>query len=832
MTLLQDALNSRHSGVLRENSDLVRPRGSPSPGALRREKSDIVSPRRSPGIGKRQKSDISLKKKPSTTPNSSTDTINSFESHSEGLTKVIHHKEIMSKIPTPAGTNPPSKIPSFTKISSIPQPKSKIPSIGKADKKEESSQKSQIPTGIPRSDKSTSKIPAPRPDSAKENKDPEINRKDSEEEGSKVKNDIKVSRIPSAKGASKIPWQDSHGKKSTSAEDDTDNVFADEHEVVANGNATEKVLTQSKIPSRSGGSQSSNIPTGVSKIPSFSKTTAPSKPSSIKPPEVVSPGSKIPQSGIPSPTVHAKPETGHSGIPAPTVHAKPDIGHSGIPAPTVHAKPETGIRKPEAFATGIPKPDVKTTTPISGIPKPEVKASPTTAESKIPQFSPTESTPKSKIPGPPGSLLTRKLSEEKFKKTNEVPVEKTAATRLETSKEETPVKPHESSGVSEVISAPAATVASPGKVAPLPPPRHDVKEGNKDAGAQKDEEAQPDSPMDEYIFSEAKRMEELLRNESIVVEVPKEEAEKPKGVEAKTEVGKLNFKKAPEAKEMVTAKSEVCEESKKETAKKEPVLFSTFGKKEEPVATDEKSVPKESPKVVVKQEAKKEALAEKEPDGEKAQESKEMAVDVQSPTDESKPAIDTLGQYEQQARRSRSRQRKVISPDSEQPETTFEQAASEDDAKKTIDKDKFGTQPFEGEETKDSQAKAGSKPTKGKSKHDKPKFVIESSLGADFYQSKSSQSKESITEDTGTKPSEVIVIENETFDDSKAAKTKDTGSSKKNQAKEKKGSEEFEDVDLGSNKGSKMEMRAWSMEQLDEKTVKCACGRGGKCSIM
>ncbi|XP_031551518.1 titin-like isoform X1 [Actinia tenebrosa] len=891
-------------GVLRENSDLVRPRGSASPSALRREKSDVVSPRRSPGIGKRQKSDITLKKKTTanTTPCSSTDTINSCESHSEALTKVLDHKENMSKIPTPAGTNPPSKIPSFTKTSSIPQskipPKSKIPSIGKADKKEEQAKKSQIPTGIPRSDKSTSKLPGPpRPDSAKENKDPGINRKDSEEEAIKpVKNEIKVSRIPSAKGVSKIPRQDS--LKSTGTDDDTDNVFADEHEAVSNGNATEKVHA-SRIPS-----------TGVSKIPSFSKTNGPSK---LKSPEVVSPVSKIPQnvgfglSGIPSPTVHAKPEIGHSGIPAPTVlakpetahsgikppavhakpetthsgipppavhakpetahggikppavHAKPETAHSGIPPPTVHAKPETahsgipapkvhakpGVHsgippptvhaKPEKLAFGIPKPDDKTSAPVSGIPKPEGKASSTTAESKIPQFSPTESVPKSKIPGLPGSILTRKLSEEKFKKTNEIPAEKTAETRMETPKEEISAKPSEGLGD---VSVPATTVPSTpsGKVAPPPPPRQDVK--NEEI--KKEEEAHPDSPMDKYIFSEAKRMEELLRNESIIVEVPsnEEEAVKRKDVEAKAEVAKLSFQKGPEAKEMVTSVSEVCEDNKKEAAKKEAVLFSTFGKKEDSGVTNEKGVPKETPKQdVFKEEGKKDVFEEEKPVEEKTQESNENVVEAQSPTDENKPAIDTLGQYEQQSRRSRSRQRKVISPDSEQPETTFEQTASEDDTKKVIDKDKFGTQPFEAEETKDSQVKPANKPAaKGKSKHDKPKFVIESSLGADFYQSKTSQSKESITaEDTAEKPAEVIVIENKTFDDSKAAKAtkaKDVGSNKKNQSKEKQGAEAFEDVDLSSHKGSKMEMRAWSMDELDEKTVKCACGRGGKCSIM
>jgi hypothetical protein len=506
--------------------------------------------------------------------------------------------------------------------------------------------------------------------------------------------------------------------------------------------------------------------------------------------------------------------------------------HSGIPPPSVHSK-ESGIRKPETVVSGIPKPEVKASATVSGIPKPEVKASPTSTESKIPQFG------HSKIPGLPGSVLTRKLSEEKFKKSFGKPVDTAAETSLEKPVQETSEKSESiESPPSEDATVPTSSVSTPGaKVAPPPPPRQDVK---------KEEPADSDSPMDKFIYSEAKRMEELLRNESIVVQVPSNETaenknktpEKSEDKLEKAEIAKLHFEKGPEAKEMITGVGQVCDvsgdsskketTSEKEAAKKEPVLFSTFGKRED----NEKMVAKET-QDVMKADTKKEIIPGRKKDEEtvkqavdgKTDESKEKIVDPQSPLDESKttPAIDTLGQYEQQARRSRSRQRKVISPDSEEPETTFEQAASEDDAKTVIDKDKFGTQPFES----DTQVKPVNKPAKVKSK-----FVIESSLGADFYQSKTSQSKESVTDDPATKPSEVIVIQNKSFEESKD-KSKDVAANKKTKSDEKKKSAAFEDVDLsGSQKGSKTDMRAWSMEQLDEKTVKCGCGRGGKCSIM
>ncbi|XP_022783903.1 uncharacterized protein LOC111324571, partial [Stylophora pistillata] len=213
------------------------------------------------------------------------------------------------------------------------------------------------------------------------------------------------------------------------------------------------------------------------------------------------------------------------------------------------------------------------------------------------------------------------------------------------------------------------------------------------------------------------------------------------------------------------------------------------------------------------------------------------------------PAIDTLGEYAQHARRSRSRQRKVISPDSEEPgfasepEKEIEKEAEKpheaenikEPSKKDINKDKFGTAPFESEK----KPKEASKSTKSKSKNDKPKFVIESSLGKDFYATRKSNesvnSRDSVHDDvvkSSFKPElSALVFENKIVEETYTLKQ---GESPVEEAISL-GEAEFEDVDLRLEQSLKNERReiTRSVDELDEKTVKCiGCGRGGKCSIM
>lgn len=530
---------------------------------------------------------------------------------------------------------------------------------------------------------------------------------------------------------------------------------------------TEAVETpKSRIPSVSSSQQSNTTP--VSKIPSFSN-----KHSLTKTPSKEEPESKIPHlNTAPKPTGIPKPEvTAQTGI--PKLDLKPAVSTTESRIPQLHspAQKESGISKPET-----------PTTPT---------------ESKIPQFS----TPRSKIPAPAGSVFTRKDSEERIKKPK---IEETPKVEEIPKVEETP----------KAEEPQTKATPSPGKVPPPPPPRQDVSPDESKANL--------DLSMNEDIFSEAKRMEELLRNESIVVEVPTNEDGAPSEAVGKgEEASKLNGDKAPKVEQMVTESVDITESSnnnikdRADVKKKDQFSFKTFGKKEDQatVSNVTETVSANTLSLGLKKEFKEE----------KTEELRESITEATSPMENKEtPAIDTLGQYEQQSRRSRSRQRKIISPDGDEASKLFEHTVEEADIKPVLDKDL----PSMVEDTE-----TNTKPSKSKAKHDKPKFVIESSLGADFYQSKSSQSKDSIADEAKAK--EVVVIQNIAFDDSKGVPKTDLKKNDKTETPTNKNSAAFDDVELSSNpRESKVEMKAWSMEELDEKTVKCSCGRGGKCAIM
>ncbi|KAK3742935.1 hypothetical protein QZH41_003853 [Actinostola sp. cb2023] len=524
----------------------------------------------------------------------------------------------------------------------------------------------------------------------------------------------------------------------------------------------------SRIPS----AKSSSSP--VSKIPSLTRQEsygdkATEAAQSEDSTDVQTPKSRIPsvsssQQTSSNPTSVSKIPSFSRATSKHSLTKTPSTEESESKIPTVIPKAESKstesriphVDSPTQKESGIPKPEVITST----VPKPETKTSLTPTESKIPQFS----TPKSKIPSPAGSVLTRKDSEERIKKPKI---------------EETPE-----------VEEPSKVTPSVVKVAPPPPPRQDVN--NKE-----EPKASDDSPYDEDIFSEAKKMEELLRNESIVVMEPATD----NGV-AEEEVSKES------------SNNNVKDIDEKKEEKKDQVSFKTFGKREDVVAISKEATTKKDSVDSTKVELglMKENVLKKSTEVEKTEEKKENIPEIPSLLENKEiPAIDTLGQYEQQARRSRSRQRKIISPDAEEPNKTFEQAAKEDE-KKALDKEK-GEPPSK---TEDTETKP--KPSKTKTKHDKPKFVIESSLGADFYQSKTSQSKDRMTEDTTAKPKDVVVIQNKAFDDTKGIPLTDVKEIEKSEEATNKDSAAFEDVEISSNKGSKMELRAWSMEQLDEKT--------------
>lgn len=534
----------------------------------------------------------------------------------------------------------------------------------------------------------------------------------------------------------------------------------------------------------------------LSRIPSATKTTTqiPRLPSSTTSQEsqatetVETPKSRIPSiSSTPSPNT----STQVSKIPSFGKHVLTKTPSKEEPESKISQLPATpkasGIPKPEVTPTGIPKPETKPASTesripqvhspppkLSGIPKPEVSVSSKPESASLPTESkiPTFTSPKSKIPAPSGSILARKDSEEKIKS-----------------------QKSEESQPDEVQDAKSKETSSISKMPPPPPPRQDVS-------AEDEPKTDLKLSMDEEFFTKAKLMEELLRDEPIPVEIPADKDSLSKETQEK-----LN----DAAEQMPTTKSIDEGSNEKETiieqTRKEQFIFKSFGKKEEQT--------NESPSTLL-------SLGLAKEDDKNKESCLEDSPPHESKTDDA-PTIDTLGQYEQQSRRSRSRQRKIISPDSEEATKTFDQTTTHESVVKTLEEDVS---------IKSEKTETTMKVTKTVVKQEKPKFVIESSIGADFYQSKSSHSKDSIADDTKAK--DVVVIQNKAFDDNKGIPKIDVPNTYKAAEPANKDSAAFEDPEVSSNRESKVEMKAWSMEDLDEKTVKCySCSRGGKkCSIM
>lgn len=892
------------AGLRREHSDVTKRRASPS---VRREKSDIVRPRgqlrtNSPTVSNehlegdisRSSSNRSLTSSPlSKSPS---------KSSIEGSRSRSGSSSEMSKIPSlvrsPASAEKTdshvSRIPSLAKKNNTEErtpPKSRIPSSTKGDKGQDVAKKSQLPTAgrkdsASQKDKAASKIPSStalsqnRPDSAKENKDPTAASVPNGHEPVK-----QVSKIPSFSKTgipkSKIP---------SAARTDSQN---EEHPALnGEGEAHSPVIrsqsdaTKSKIPNVSSPPQGTGIPMGVSRIPSFTKS--PSTPPAAKTPESKLPtlgGSKASEPDGPPANVSRIP-TFPSTPPNKTPESKvPVPGGSKIPEPKVTAKSPPSSLPVASKSSGIPKPG------------------------------------ESRIPGYAGEKSTRKISStEKETVTTGMPV---ASSPVET-KSKIPLLPKQTAipkpnGNEQAASKPRTGIPtlggkrpsidqdSPSQDEPATPPSTPIRENFAS-----------ESPLDKYIFSEAKKMEQLLRDEPIEVSVPakdldddddeflrqEREIEEQEEKEHEKELHMLDSKEAEDLISEVL-KSYAPDINKENQPELENVHLSTVKDDnrniKEKVNIDDivlnptKNENEQPTKLEVKEEKADNAVNEIKVDSNEVkengvEETKEISeVEEEKPkitegknnlpdlkiaiptkkavenekeekveketTKSEGPAIDTLGEYAQQARRSRSRQRKIVSPDSEEPEKEFvaesvkevekelekqtskesENSAPKEQSKKDIKKDKYGTAPFESEK----KPKEASKSAKSKSKSDKPKFLIESSLGKDFYATRKSnesmESRDSVHDDvvkSSFKPElSALVFENKVVEKPFTLKRTEAPSAEEAVSLEEA---EFEDVDLKSEQGLKNERReiSRSVDTLDEKTVKCMCGRGGKCSIM
>ena len=890
------------AGLRREHSDVTKRRAPPS---VKREKSDIVRPRgqlrtNSPTVSNEDlESDIS---RSSSNRSLTSSPLNKSPSKSsiEGTRSRSGSSSEMSKIPSlvrsPASAGKTdshvSRIPSLTKRNNSEErtpAKSRIPSSTKGDKGQEVAQKSQLPTAgrkdsASQKDKAASKIPsstAPsqnRPDSAKENKDPTAvivpNGHESVKQISKIpsfsKTGIPKSKIPS------VARKDSPNEEHPA--------MNGEGQVHSPVNRSPSDATKSKIPGLSSPPQGTGIPMGVSRIPSFTKS-----PSSIKTPE-----SKLPSPGVSKasepdgPPVHvSRVPTFPSAPPNRTPESKvPVPGGSKIPEPKVTTKSPSSSLPVASKASGIPKPGESRIPGYAGE-KPTRKISSTEKEAVV-TGSPVASSPvetKTKIP-----LLPKQTA---IPKPN--------------GNEQAASKPR--TGIPTLGGKrPSIDQDAPSQEEPATPPSTPIRENFTS-----------DSPLDKYIFTEAKKMEQLLRDEPIEVSVPAkdfdddeeeflrqereiEEEEEEEEKEHEKELHMLDTKEAedlisevlksyapdlnketqPELEEVSSVKDDNRNFKEKldiddivlKPIKSENELPTKLEVKEEKadnavneIKVDLKVVKEsgiEQTKEIAEVQEEKSKKSEDRitvPDHkiaiptEKVVENvKEEKVEKEAPKTEG-PAIDTLGEYAQQARRSRSRQRKIVSPDSEEPEKEFvaesvkevekelekqtpnesENSTPKEQTKKDIKKDKYGTAPFETEK----KSKEASKSAKSKSKSDKPKFLIESSLGKDFYATRKSnesmESPDSAHDDVAKssfKPElSALVFENKVVEKPFTLKRTEAPSVEEAVSLEEA---EFEDVELRSEQGLKNERReiSRSVDTLDEKTVKCMCGRGGKCSIM
>ena len=887
------------AGLRREHSDVTKRRAPPS---VRREKSDIVRPRgqlrtNSPTVSNEDlESDIS-RSSSNRSLTSSPLSKSPSKSSIEGSRSRSGSSSEMSKIPSlvrsPASAGKTdshvSRIPSLTKRNNSEErtpPKSRIPSSTKGDKGQEVVQKSQLPTAGRKdsaSQKAANKIPsstAPsqnRPDSAKENKDPTAvsvpNGHESVKQVSKIpsfsKTGIPKSKIPSVAR-----------KDSPNEEHPAMNGEGQVHSPVIRSPSD---ATKSKIPGVSSPPQGTGIPMGVSRIPSFTKS-----PSSVKTPE-----SKLPSPGVSKASEPDGAPAHVSRIPAfpstppnKTTESKvPVPGGSKIPEPKATTKSPASSLPVASKASGIPKPGESRIPAYAGE-KPSTRKISSTEKETVVTGSPVASSPvetKTKIPSLPKQTTIPKPN----------------------GNEQAASKPR--TGIPTLGGKrPSIDQDSTSQEEPATPPSTPIRENFTS-----------DSPLDKYIFTEAKKMEQLLRDEPIEVSVPakdiddddeeeflrqEREIEEEEEKEHEKELHMLDSKEAedlisevlksyapdlnrenqPELEEVSTVKDDNRNFKEKldiddivlKPIKSENELPTKLEDKEEKgdnavneIKVDLKVVKEngtEQTKEIAEVQEEKPKKSEDRntvpdlkiaiPTEKIIANEKDEKVEKEAPKTEG-PAIDTLGEYAQQARRSRSRQRKIVSPDSEEPEKEFvaesvkevekelekqtpnesENSTPKEQTKKDIKKDKYGTAPFESEK----KPKEASKSAKSKSKSDKPKFLIESSLGKDFYATRKSnesmESPDSAHDDvvkSSFKPElSALVFENKVVEKPFTLNRTEAPSVEEAVSLEEA---EFEDVELRSEQGLKNERReiSRSVDTLDEKTVKCMCGRGGKCSIM
>ena len=897
------------AGLQREASDVTKHRGSPG---VRREKSDVARPRgqsrtNSPIVSNEETLGDISRSSSNRSLTSSTLFKSPSKSSIEGSRSRSGSSSEMSKIPSlarsPASAEKPdshvSRIPSLAKQNGSEErtpPKSKIPSKNKGDKGQEAVKRSQIPTtgrkdSASQKEKPTSKIPASstlsqnRPDSAKENKDPTANRHEPAKQLSKIpsfgKSSIPKSKIPSVTR-----------KESQNEEPSKQNGTAEVQSPVSDS-------TKSKIPGAVPAQQGTGIPVGISRIPSFTKSTPkqdePASHQSRIPTHPTTPANKAPESKLPTP--------GGSNVTEPD---GPVVNQSRIPTiPTTPSSKAVESKLPTPGGSKTPTKSPPSSLPIapktSGIPKPG------------------ESAQGSRIPGYPGEKSARKVSNSETVQTG-IPA---ASSPVETKNK-----------IPKLASTPKSNITNGNEHAGSKPKRAIPTLGGRQRSMEKEssspaEPATPpstptrkddaESPLDKYIFSEAKRMEQILRDEPIEVEVfdrgdMKDDDDDDDGefLRQEREIEKLEEEKRAKGLAMLDSKEAedlICEVLKsyapdinkenqpeledlklftekddnknirekvniddivlqparsgnqtvKEPQEQEqppPKLDLELGKTVKDDTVDKKqTVARDTEKITEEKEESKPVVNKAVSPGlkidiptERSGDSEtEERTDKGTPKSADGPGIDTLGEYAQHARRSRSRQRKIVSPDSEEPEKEFvaetdkeghveeEKKSEKEQLKKDIKKDKFGTAPFEGEK----KPKEASKSTKSKSKNDKPKFVIESSLGKDFYATRKSnesvESRESVHDDvvkSSFKPElSALVFENKVAREPLTLKHSETGSVEEAASLEEA---QFVDVDLNSEPAIVKQRRelSRSVDDLDEKTVKCMCGRGGNCSIM
>ena len=864
------SLKSDSSDLVRSRSQLtVSPRRcSPSSCGIRREKSDVVRPRRV----QRNPSPIDSCHQPVKGARSSQSLANRSSGNSADRSRWRSNSNSeMSKIPslkrTPVSSEKQqtqiSRIPSLTKQHSPAEhartpPKSKIPSISKGDYRNQE-KKSQIPSAV-KNDKDTpklSKIPSfvsssqGRPDSAKENQDPSASEVDGSGSGQQETPSGSKSRIPSFTKKSRIPSvsrKDSSGIKSGETASSPEPRDDAEHgpqngdvEHLVNGGTREASEDSSKTKTRP----------SFSRIPSLTRASAPKeepKPKSNNPAPVSAPAGKVPSSNV---SVASKipgsrnPEPKQVGIEKIVPSSLPTVSKpSGILKPGSVQSPLAD--PPSSKPSGIQSP---VSQPISGIPKPARVQSPAAqspsagskipltsqAHSKLPQLSRKDSAGEkqpSRLPSLSGAAATRKMSE----------TEKEAKTDIAKAAGDVSRLP---------VFSKANVSADNGRISEVSGRQPSGLESGEAVVDKKDTELTETSAnfeeteaslVDNCITYEAQRVEKLLREGHVIVEVPMEvhegndsDAEREEGMaddatetpeipsQDETLISDVLKSYAPDLADKET--SSVLESRIPELAKDsnghiegklslDDIYVQAFENEMAKTKLEPAKKEMDHSETVL---ATKEEKERKENEKEDVEKNSQTKAEPRTP-DAELPAVDTLGGYEQHSRRARSRQRKVVSPDAEESEN--EQTVSKaEQTKKSIDKDKFGTAPF-GTEKK---TKENAKPTKSKSKNEKTKFVVESSLGKDFYESKKTESKESISDlPTVSKPEETsVIIENKNIQEpifiSPPVETVEAA--------------EFEDIDLNSLDTRREISR--SVDDLDEKTVKCmGCGRGGKCSIM